>query len=338
MALTEEAFMKLQDAQMAKIQVMMKTTVAENNKEMCAAITDTITEKMDAKMDEAISNLRKEFTGLLDKVNNRVDLLQPIPVSDEEGDTNMPDAKAGNSMDVDDKSKKRRWDDSVQWPKPGAAASSGAAAPVTPQVSPVLKDKPVDPANALQHSIMVAGFGRPLLEGPRKEHWERIAKLLPDQALYNATPKFPHKDKKYYIVFPNDMLVHKALDVLNADVTRLYWNDDTFSIERKVYAKRHKEVENRDLNRFRREFYVALERFFSVRPEFSNKVIKLNTVRGTMMAEMDGEVYSMFSFPREFTKGTTVVTVDEVTAHHLDIKTAELEAVIQEAKDKYEAI
>ena len=147
----------------------------------------------------------------------------------------------------------------------------------------------------------------------------------------------PHKDKKYYIVFPNENMVQKALGVLNADSSRLFWNDDTFSIERKVYAKRHREVENRDLNKFRREFYVALERFFSVRPEFASKNIKLSTVRGNMMAEMDGEIFTLFSFPKEYTKGTTVVTIDEITAEHLKITTAELEAVIQEAKDKHEA-
>ena len=66
------------------------------------------------------------------------------------------------------------------------------------------------------------------------------------------------------------------------------------------------------------------------------KKVELSTVRGVMTAEMDNELYGLFTFAREFLKGTTEITVDEVTCDHLKIPVAVLEGVIQEAREEYE--
>ena len=68
------------------------------------------------------------------------------------------------------------------------------------------------------------------------------------------------------------------------------------------------------------------------------KEVKLSTVRGSMTAEMDGEVFSLFSFPREWVKGATNIQLDEATLEHLKITIGTMEALIQEAKDAYDAL
>ena len=189
----------------------------------------------------------------------------------------------------------------------------------------------------LKYAMLIQGFGRVVLESVRKEHWERISKLMPPSLAMQATPKYPHKDRKYFVMFESEESVTRALNFLKADETRIFWEDARYGTTRKVYVKRHKEIADRDISSFRRHFYVALERFFMNRDDFKTKKIELSTVRGVLTAEMNNELYGLFTFSREFLKGTTVVTVDEHTCEHLKIPVSALEAVIQEARDEYEA-
>ena len=75
----------------------------------------------------------------------------------------------------------------------------------------------------------------------RKDHWMRVKNMIPHSTLFHATAKFPYKDNKYYVSFPDEASVTKALEALLSDPERLHWDDTTYQERRKVYCKRHRE-------------------------------------------------------------------------------------------------
>ena len=79
-----------------------------------------------------------------------------------------------------------------------------------------------------------------------------------------------------------------------------------------------------------------MENFFKNRIDFKDKKVSLSTIRGVMTAEIDDELYGLFTFSREFLRGTTVINVDEAVCNHLRIEVSNMEDVIQEARDAYE--
>ena len=211
----------------------------------------------------------------------------------------------------------------------GGASSSGLGGPPPVQAPP-------SGGKSMQYAVLVQGFGRVTMEAVRKDHWKVISKILPAELASDCEVKFPYKDKKYYIMFDCEEKVGKALEQFKNNKERLYWKDVTYGVPREVYAKRHKEVADRELNAFRRQFYLALENFFKNRIDFKDKKVSLSTIRGVMTAEIDDELYGLFTFSREFLRGTTVINVDEAVCNHLRIEVSNMEDIIQEARDAYE--
>ena len=117
-------------------------------------------------------------------------------------------------------------------------------------------------------------------------------------------------------------------------MARLHWDDTTYGKIREVYVKRHREDVDREVGRFRRFFYKSLEEYLAKHDTYSQKQIKLQTVRGTMSAEFDGEVFALFSFPRDGVKGTAQIQYDTESLKKLDIPKEAMEQVVRNA---YEA-
>ena len=67
--------------------------------------------------------------------------------------------------------------------------------------------------------------------------------------------------------------------------------------------------------------------------EYSKKKTKLQTIRGTMSLEMDNEVYSLFSFPKDSNKGTAQIQYDEETLLKLKIPKEAMELVVKAANE-----
>ena len=165
----------------------------------------------------------------------------------------------------------------------------------------------------------------------------RIKNVIPHSTLFHATAKFPYKDSKYYVTFPDEAIVTKALEALLSDPARLHWDDATYGETRKVYCKRHREYADREVGRFRRFFYIELENYLSKHDVFSQKKIKLQTIRGTMSAEFDNEVFSLFSFPRDGVRGTAQIQYDEATLKMLKIPREAMELVVKAATEAHAA-
>ena len=80
---------------------------------------------------------------------------------------------------------------------------------------------------------------------------------------------------------------------------------------------------------------MAVESHLANHDVYKEKSIKLQTVRGTMTAEFDGEVYALFSFPRDGVKGTTQIQCDTKSLKRLDIPVEAMELVIKNALEAH---
>ena len=80
---------------------------------------------------------------------------------------------------------------------------------------------------------------------------------------------------------------------------------------------------------------MELENYLSKHDVYKEKKIKLQTIRGTMTAEFDDEVFSLFSFPRDGVRGSTQIQYEEATLSKLKIPREAMELVVKAATEAH---
>ena len=115
-------------------------------------------------------------------------------------------------------------------------------------------------------------------------------------------------EKFYLLCFPSLQDVNKALDhVQNFSQT---WVDPKFGGESKVYIKRNRGYQAREIGRFRRHFYMMLEDFLPKLPFYKDCKIDLKTIKGTMYAMVNDDGLGLLAFSRELIKDTNGIDPD----------------------------
>ena len=151
-------------------------------------------------------------------------------------------------------------------------------------------------------AIFVGGFGRDVPTHLRKKQYEdQVKPLIPNELLVCCQPKFPHLQKYYTIAVDDHETLHAILDVLKE--VNFQWYDPTFKVTQKVFAKSDKNLDQRNLGKFRHHFYEAITKFLSTHPSFpTESPAKLQMVRGTIHVSYNDDSLGLLSFTRELIK------------------------------------
>ena len=160
----------------------------------------------------------------------------------------------------------------------------------------------------LKFAVFVGGFQRKLAKHFREHQWQNdLSRKLTWDLQNKATPKFPVMEKFYYLSFSCEEDVKLAVEQLSK--YEGLWQDQTYGRECKIYAKRHRTYETRQIGKFRKLFYDTFEEKMKGLSIFQQNPFKLHTVRGTMFLQYKEDDIELLTFPRELLRDASSIEV-----------------------------
>ena len=177
----------------------------------------------------------------------------------------------------------------------------------------------------LKFAIFVGGFGRKVPSHFRQVICDEMLSKLSSNIKPKATPKVPHLSHFFYLSFPDKNSVYDALDSLQTYAW--VWNDPYSGMEQKLYLKRHKELQLREVGKFRHIFYQAVDVLFKANPMTKGQ-FKLKFNAGTLYIEIYDDALPLLSFTRELIKDKSGLEADYTTFQYFKVEQSEVDSLI----------
>ena len=161
---------------------------------------------------------------------------------------------------------------------------------------------------------------------------EMLAKISPDTRL-KLEVKAEYMAKCFYIVCPDYNTMRECLDALS--IIDWEWHDPTFNEDRPLHVRRHKNLQQRELGRFRSHFYKAVKNRFdqieALKDSYTLKIIK-----GTLCIEVDNDALPLIHFSRTLITDRSGFDVDLNIFSKYGILEPEVNTIIEVALDEAE--